>query len=89
MITVTNLEAMLLRNVAENNYTDMPAPETWQDAREISVWTHAVEDNGPTPMNSKQVRALLTTCKRKGLIWQDAECIGLTEDGFNAYRQQS
>jgi len=82
---MTILETKLIAAVATSLYTPVNGEEP--DSVDEAVTHLALEDFAEDMGCSvKQVEGVLTSCKKKGLVWADAETVGLTPKGFEAYK---
>lgn len=85
-MTVTKLEADLLRNVAENYFsvTNGRIPRSLEDVG--PVWSDQLSNSGPIEIKSKSLPGLVASLVKKGLVKSDRECVWLTPAGFDAYK---
>jgi hypothetical protein len=91
MSAVTQLEAKLLRNIAENEYTAhngrRPAgPEDFRTGD--GVWSNCLNaPHGPERIEPKSIPGILSSLIKKELAKSDNEYVWLTREGFAAYLQ--
>ena len=87
VVAVPPLEIMMIRNVAENlmNHANGRPEEAW----ETETWTDCLGD-GPNRIPMSQVRALIVSLQRKGLVRVSGTGreggVTLTEEGFSMWR---
>jgi hypothetical protein len=74
-MNITELEAQMLRNLAENDYADEVGDPVWNDCL----------NDGPCDIPEAQRGPIVASLSKKGLVWVDTDTVGLTEEGVNAY----
>jgi len=77
---LTELEKVVIRTLAKNEYSDDPGDP---------VWTFIIEDN--TDLHSKQISGVVSSLTKKGLVDSNDDgkdsTVWLTENGVEEYHK--
>jgi hypothetical protein len=76
-VNITEKEAAMLRNIAENDYANGD-PSAW-------VWADCLEC-GPEHLPVASHGGLIASLSKKNLVDSDEGCVALTEQGLSAWR---
>lgn len=89
-MSITKNEADLLRNIAENQYTDVNGarPHSINDVG--AIWSNCLNAPfAPVDIAPKSIPGIMSSLVQKGLAKSDGETVWLTAEGFAAYQQSA